>query len=223
MSARIAITLMVETLVFAVLLFSGAGRLIWLEGWLFLALFAGGSAALCVWLAQHDPALLEERTGIVWGSKGQPLWDRIFMGVMALLFLAWLVAMGVGARLGRLPRVIEAAGLVLTFVSFWGLFAVFRANTFLAPVVKLQPERGQRVIDTGPYAVVRHPMYAFASLWILATPLLLGSPLGLVASAVLVAAVTLRVSPEERELRRGLPGYGAYCARVRWRLVPGLW
>jgi protein-S-isoprenylcysteine O-methyltransferase Ste14 len=107
--------------------------------------------------------------------------------------------------------------------AFWMIYRVFQENTFLAPVVKIQRERGQQVISTGPYAIVRHPLYAAALLLILSTALLLGSWYGLTASAVLASGLAFRTVMEERELRRGLEGYAAYARRVRYRLVPFVW
>jgi protein-S-isoprenylcysteine O-methyltransferase Ste14 len=223
--AKVAAALVVETLVFATLLFGSAGTWRWPEAWLFLLLFLAGAGAQCTWLARHDPALLAERMRMR-GGKDQPFWDRVFLYLLAPLFLIWLAVMGLDAQrlaLVAMPLWLKALGLAGTLLSFWGLFAVFRANTFLAPVVKIQAERGQHVIDSGPYAVVRHPMYAFAALWMLATPLLLGSLFGLLAGVVLIGAMVARIPLEEGVLLNGLPGYAEYRRRVRWRLLPRIW
>jgi protein-S-isoprenylcysteine O-methyltransferase Ste14 len=225
MLAKVAISLVVEVILFAALLFGGAGTWRWPEAWLFLFLFAAGASAQCLWLARHDPALLAERMKMR-RQKEQPFWDRIFLLLLVPLFFIWLGVMGLDSvrfHLVRLPLWLEALGLVGTLLSFWGLFAVFRTNTFLAPVVKIQAERGQRVIDTGPYALVRHPMYAFAGLYLLATALLLGSVFGLVAGLLLTGAFAVRIPLEERVLLAGLAGYDDYRRRVRWRLLPGVW
>ena len=100
---------------------------------------------------------------------------------------------------------------------------VFRENTFLAAVVKIQTERGHRVISTGPYATVRHPLYAAVLIYLPANALLLGSWYGLAASFVLSGGIVFRTAMEDRELQRGLEGYAEYAARVRYRLIPFVW
>jgi protein-S-isoprenylcysteine O-methyltransferase Ste14 len=100
---------------------------------------------------------------------------------------------------------------------------VLRENSFAAPVVRVQAEREQRVIDTGPYALVRHPMYTAAIPYLAGVPLLLGSWYGLLVVAAMIAGVALRAVSEENLLERKLPGYADYMKRVRYRLIPGLW
>jgi len=90
-------------------------------------------------------------------------------------------------------------------------------------VIKIQNERGQHVISTGPYAIVRHPMYAGGALYMIGMPLLLGSGLGLLVLPLLLGALSVRIFIEQATLRKGLPGYGEYTRRVRYRLVPGVW
>jgi protein-S-isoprenylcysteine O-methyltransferase Ste14 len=223
--AKVALALVLETLLFAAILFASAGTWRWPEAWLYLVIFFGGCAALCAWLARHDPALLAERMGSP-VQKDQPLWDRIFLVAMIPLFAVWLGVMGLDSvRFHSVvfPLWLKALSLVGFLVSYVGLYRVFRENTFLAPVVKIQQSRGQTVISTGPYAVIRHPMYAFAALLLFSTPLLLGSLLGLYATVILVALVCLRILAEERVLLQGLPGYAEYRQKVRWRLVPHIW
>jgi protein-S-isoprenylcysteine O-methyltransferase Ste14 len=108
-------------------------------------------------------------------------------------------------------------------LPFWMIARVFRENTFLAAVVRIQTERGHRVISTGPYATVRHPLYAAMLIYLPANALLLGSWYGLAASFVLSGGIVFRTAMEDRELRRGLGGYTEYAARVRYRLIPFVW
>src|SRR5204863_8648027 len=115
--------------------------------------------------------------------------------------------------------VLQAAGYLLLLAATLFMLRVVRENTFAAPVVKVQPERGHRVIDSGPYAVVRHPMYSGAVLYFAAIALLLGSLWGLVLTPVFFLLFAIRTSLEERALTGGLPGYADYVARVRYRLV----
>ena len=116
----------------------------------------------------------------------------------------------------------EAIAFAAVAASLVILFLVMRENAFLSRVVEVHPEAGHRVVTTGPYAVVRHPMYAGYILWVLATPLALGSLPALAPAAVIAAGVVVRTVLEDRTLRAELAGYAEYSARVRWRLLPGL-
>ncbi|MDR3536406.1 MAG: isoprenylcysteine carboxylmethyltransferase family protein [Acetobacteraceae bacterium] len=212
-------------LLFGVPLFAGAGTLAWPEAWLLVALHALASIALTVRLWRHDPALLAERMKPL-SQPDQPAWDRHLLRVFMGVFLVWLVAMGADAeRFGwsRVPVAVEAGGAALQIAAYAIIDQTMRANTFLAPVVKIQRERGHRVISTGPYAIVRHPMYAGAVLLFVGMPLLLGSWWGLIGAAVMIAMLAVRCVREETVLRRDLPGYEDYIARVRYRFVPGIW
>lgn len=207
------------------LLFVAAGTARWAAGWAYVAEFVLCSALLTAWLARRDPGLLKERMGGVF-QKGQSRSDKVFMTLMIGLWYAWMVLMAFDARRwgwSVMPVALNVLGGVLIPAGYFIIWLTFRANTFAAPVVKLQAERGQHVVSTGPYAIVRHPMYAGATLYLLGTPLLLGSWYGLAALPLLLAALCLRIRIEEATLREGLAGYGAYAARVRWRVVPGVW
>src|SRR3982751_3455228 len=120
-----------------------------------------------------------------------------------------------------IPAAVVLIGAAIVAGGFVLTFAVFKANTFTASTVTVEP--GQRVMATGPYAIVRHPMYAASIVWFIATPLALGEPWALVPAALLSITVAVRLVDEERYLRASLPGYYGYCETVRWRLIPGLW
>ena len=133
--------------------------------------------------------------------------------------------MGIDHRLHgcELPRVLQALGLALQLVSTVFIMWVFHENSFAAPLVKVQRERVHHVIDSGPYAFVRHPMYTGAIVFFIGIPLLLGSPWGLIAVPLLALMFAFRIIIEERTLRAGLDGYIDYTSRVRYRLLPGIW
>ncbi len=211
--------------VFAGLLFVAAGTLAWLPGWAYLTLFFAFVVAISAWLLRHDPALLAERlTGI--GSAGQKTWDKVFFGFAATYVVAWLALMPLDAvrwHWSRMPGVLQVAGALLLLGSFYAFFLVFRENAYLSPAVRIQDDRGQSVVSTGPYAHVRHPMYAAAMVWAVGTALLLGSWYGLLATLGLMAGIAVRAVLEERTLRTELPGYAAYMERVRHRIIPGVW
>jgi protein-S-isoprenylcysteine O-methyltransferase Ste14 len=122
-----------------------------------------------------------------------------------------------------MPAWLNGLGLALVIGGFLAVLRVFRENSFAAPVVRVQNERAQRVIDTGPYAIVRHPMYAGALLYLFGMPLLLGSWYGLLAVPLMILGLAPRAVMEERLLKRDLPGYANYTARVHYRFIPYVW
>lgn len=209
----------------AVLLFVPAGTLDWPQAWIFLGEIVLGGFALTFWLARHDPGLLRERMRSPI-QKEQTSWDKLFMGFIMLVWYGWLALMALDARrwqLSHMPLALAVAGAILIAVGFVIVWLTFRENSFAAPVIKIQEQRGQHVIDTGPYGVVRHPMYVGGSLYMLGMPLLLGSWLGLIVLPLILAALILRIFIEEDALRAGLRGYDEYTRRVRYRVIPGVW
>jgi len=208
----------------ALLLFASAGTLAWPQAWVFLALFTGCSLATALWLKRADPALLAERMKSPLGAGQRPR-DRAVMAAISVCFALWLVLMGLDARFGwsHAPVWAQALGAVLILAAFWGWVGVMRVNSFAATTVRVQQERGQTVISAGPYAVVRHPMYAYALLLMVGAPLLLNALSGLADLVVLLPLLAVRALGEEAILIEGLPGYREYAAKVRFRLVPGLW
>jgi protein-S-isoprenylcysteine O-methyltransferase Ste14 len=225
MRVKVLLALAAEALLFSVLLFGAAGTVGWAAAWAYLVLFFAGAGWITLLLARHDPALLAERMKLP-VQKDQPLWDRVFLLLVIVTWCGWLVLMGLDAvryRWSVMPVWLQCAGGVLMVWSFRMMGRVFRENTFLAAVVRIQTERGHRVISTGPYARVRHPLYAAVLIYLPATALVLGSSYGLAASMVLCGGVAFRTAMEDRELQRGLEGYPEYAARVPYRLIPFVW
>jgi len=224
MIAKLARQMVLTLAVLAILLFLPAGRLDWPGAWLFLAEMGIAGFAMGLWLDRHDPELLAERMKPVF-QRSQPGWDRLFLVVAVSLWAAWLVLMGLERRLAgpHLPFWLGIAGAVLMLVSFAIIQWTFQANSFAAAVVRIQTERGHKVISTGPYAILRHPMYAGAVLFLISIPLLLGSLWGLILAPIMASILAFRAVREERTLAAGLEGYADYMRRVRYRLVPGLW
>jgi protein-S-isoprenylcysteine O-methyltransferase Ste14 len=212
-------------IVFALALFLAAGTVAWLAGWVFLVLFFGFVVALTLWLLRHNPGLLTERmTGI--GKPDQKSWDKVFYVVANVVFLAWLVVMPLDAvrfRWSQMPLWLQVVGAMLLLGSFVLFFLTFRENAYLSPAVRVQTERGQTVVSTGPYQYVRHPMYATAIIFLVGTTLLLGSWYGLVVGLILVVGIAGRAVQEERTLRAELPGYDVYLAQVKYHLIPYVW
>lgn len=209
----------------AALLFFGAGDWRWPQAWAYLAIFTASSAAFGLWLGRRDPGLLAARLASP-VQHGQPLWDRIFLMTMFPLWFGWLALMGLDAgrwHSSHMPAWLNVLGGALVIAGFACVCRVFAENSFAAPVVRLQSERGQHVIDTGPYAIVRHPMYAAGLLYMLGMPLLLGSWYGVAFVPLILVGLAPRAIFEERMLERQLPGYDNYMKRVRYRLVPLIW
>lgn len=224
MIAKLLLQNTITTVGMGALLFASAGTLHWLSAWVFLLICAVLGPLCGWWLYRVDPALLAERLRPVL-QRDQPAADRVFMTVFVAAMLAWLATMGLDRRhlFSDMPASLQVLGLALFVLSTLFILWVFRENSFAAPVVKLQPERAQRVISTGPYAHVRHPMYSGMILFFASVPLILGSTWGLAIVPLFLALLAVRIRIEERTLIAGLPGYADYAARVRYRLLPGLW
>jgi protein-S-isoprenylcysteine O-methyltransferase Ste14 len=178
-----------------------------------------------VWLARHDPGLMAERASSPF-QRNQPAADKLVMLTIVVGWPAWLVFIALDAmrfRLSHLPLAVQVAGALLILFGMYAFYRTFRENSFAAPVVKIQKERGQTVVTTGPYAIVRHPMYAGAGVLFFGVPMLLGSAWGLALAPAWYLLLALRIPVEERVLRENLAGYDEYARRVRYRLVPGIW
>lgn len=209
---------------FGLALFLAAGTIVWAAGWAWLLLFFSFFAAVQTWLYRHNPLLLEERLHLA--TPDQRPWDRALFIVIGGILIASLVFSSLdGGRFhwSRLPVWVQAAGCLILLGSFALLFLTFRENSFLSVAVRVQSERGQRVVSTGPYRYVRHPMYSAIGIFLVRTTLLLGSAYGLVLGLAAVALFGLRAVLEEQMLLKQLPGYAEYVSKVRYRLVPHLW
>ncbi|SFJ93915.1 methyltransferase family protein [Bradyrhizobium sp. cf659] len=224
MIAKLLLQNTITTIAMGALLFASAGTLHWPSAWVFLIICILLGPLCGWWLYRIDPALLAERLRPVL-QRGQPAADKAFMIVFVIAMLAWLAAMGLDQRTlsSDMPVAVQVLGFALFVLSTLFILWVFRENSFAAPVVKLQAERAQHVISTGPYAHVRHPMYSGMILFFAGVPLLLGSWWGLAMVPLFLVLFAVRIRIEERTLREGLPGYSDYAARVRYRLLPGVW
>jgi protein-S-isoprenylcysteine O-methyltransferase Ste14 len=209
---------------FALALFLPAGNFGWLAGWIYFALFFSFYLGVNVWLYRHNPGLLQERAHL--STSDQKGWDKLLFPVLVLFPFLWLVFISLDAERFHWspePLWLQYVGGIILLGSFYVLFLAFRENSYLSPVVRIQEERGQQVVSTGPYRYVRHPMYAGILLFAVGTPLMLGSWAGVLVASVFVAILARRAVLEERTLRQELPGYEAYMERVRYRIIPYVW
>jgi protein-S-isoprenylcysteine O-methyltransferase Ste14 len=219
---RAFLSLAILILVMAVLLFAAAGTLHYWQGWVFLACYLVASIAITLYLFRHDRALLERRMhGGPWAER-EPA-QKVIMSITSVGFIVLLVLPGLDHRFGwsNMPAAVAIAGNVLMLLGWVGIFRVFRENSFTSSTIELAVD--QRVISTGPYAIVRHPMYATALLMLAGIPIALGSWWGALVVILLLPALIWRLLDEERFLGRNLPGYVAYQGRVRYRLLPHVW
>jgi protein-S-isoprenylcysteine O-methyltransferase Ste14 len=203
-----------------------AGDWLWLPGWIFGGWFVAVGASTMVWLSRKDPGLLEERLRLP-GTGGQSRRDRIIVSVVTLGFIAWIVLMPLDARrfhwTPHLPLAVSLVGDVCLALSWFFLFRAFADNTFGSALVRVQRERGHRVITSGVYGWVRHPMYLGATLMFVGGPLVTGAASALVVGLALVMLLAVGSQDEEALLTRELPGYEEYRRRVRYRLIPFVW
>ena len=224
-AGQLAVSIVGMAVVFALILFLPAGTLRWPAGWLFMVLFFSFTVALSLWLLRVNPDLLAERmTGI--GKPDQKTWDKVLLAITFVAFFGWLVLMGLDAvrfRWSSLPLYLQGLGTLLLLCSFYVFYITFRENPYLSPAVRIQTERAQTVVSTGPYLYVRHPLYAGFVLFAFGTALMLGSGYGLPGALVLIGMVARRAVLEERVLRDELEGYRAYMTRVKYRLIPHVW
>lgn len=209
-----------------VLLFGSAGRLDWPRAWLFVALTGFWMVANVVAVALMDPELLNQR-GCWKRKKDAKPWDRKLVTLFGV-FSFCLPPVVMGLDVGRhrwLSLGPWAATLgVLLFSLGWLLITwAMVVNTHFEVTVRIQTDRGHKVITTGPYAILRHPGYLGAALWALGSPLVVGSAYGLIPAGLTVVVLILRTRREDHTLQAELAGYREYIARVRYRLLPGIW
>lgn len=211
--------------VMAILLFVPAGTVNWTGAWIFLIETSVVGVVLGLWLAKHDPALFKERLRLPI-QKEQSNEDKIVTALLVLLYFGWFAFMALDAvrfRWSAVPSWLQVPGALGILIACYIGYLTLRENSFAAPVVKIQEERAQRVITTGPYRYVRHPMYAGMIFYLFCAPLLFGSWWGLLWGCVLLGLFVIRIMIEERTLREKLQGYNEYAERVRYRLVPLVW
>ena len=209
--------------VFGLVIFWPAGTLRWSHGWLYLVLVIAYMVVNLTYLQQVNPELIRHRMRFGSGTKS---WDIVWSALFLPLMLSVYVVAGFDAvrfQWTQMPFGWWYLGFVIFAPGAWLFSWSMGVNPFFEKTVRIQTERGHRVIDTGPYAYLRHPGYLGFFGWILSAPLLLGSVWAFVPSLGCIGALVLRTALEDRTLCRELEGYEEYTARVRYRLLPGVW
>jgi protein-S-isoprenylcysteine O-methyltransferase Ste14 len=216
---------MLQLLLFPLALFLAAGTVAWSSGWIFLILLYCFVVVTVRLLSRHNPGLLEERMSVFKPDQKGRDRDKMFLPLL-VVSIAWLVLMPLDAvrfHWSQVPVWLQVVGALTLVGSFALIYLTFRENAYLTPTVRIQEERGQTVVSTGPYHYVRHPMYTGFHLFFVGTALLLGSASGLLFSLVLSGLFAWRAVLEEHTLRKGLPGYDAYMIQVNYRFIPRVW
>ena len=219
---RVIIQWISGTILFIALIFGPAGTFHYWQGWLFLAVFSASTIGFTIYLALYDKPLLKRRLA-AGPQHEKERSQKIIVSAIFIAFFALIVLPALDHRYGWSPvaPAVAIAGDVLIVISFLFMFWVIRVNSYAASNIRV--EKGQTVIDTGPYAYVRHPMYAGAIWLFIAIPLALGAWWWTLLTIPCLPVLVWRLLDEEKILRRDLPGYTEYTHRVRYRLIPHLW
>ncbi len=220
---NIVIRVFALILIMDAILFLLAGRLDWSGAWLLTVLYLIFLLVIAVWATRNAPELLEERSRMASNVKG---WDKLLMALYTIALIALLVVAALDAgrfRWTAMSPAWQALGVLGIIPCGIWLLWVTRTNAYLSRYARIQDDRGQQVVTTGPYRYVRHPMYAAVIPFILCIALILGSWWALVPGTIIVILFVIRTALEDRMLQTELPGYQEYVQRVRYRLFPGVW
>ncbi len=216
------VTVLASTLLFGAFLLIAAGRWNWVEAWAFLGISLGGILANGLYTLRHNPEMLNERGRM---GKNTKSWDKL-IGLFYMIFLLsiYLLA-GLDERFGwsAAPLWVRVLGGVALALSMALTFWVMKVNSYLSTFVRIQNDRGHTTVSSGPYRYVRHPMYVGILLMSWGTAFLLGSWWAVIPAVLNIALFFIRTALEDRTLQAELPGYKEYAARVRYRLIPGVW
>lgn len=218
-----AVRVIFGTLLFFAILFIPAGRLNWKEGWLFVAAFWGFLLFIFTWGLIKDPALLKERSRM---GKNVKSWDKIIIRIYSFLVIVLFCIAGLDS--GRfywssVPVFMQIVGWIGLIVAGTLVWRTMVTNTYLSSMVRIQNDRGHKVITTGPYQFVRHPMYVGVIVCIMCIPWILNSWWAFIPGMMITLLFLIRTSLEDKTLHQELDGYKEYAQKVKYRLFPGIW
>jgi protein-S-isoprenylcysteine O-methyltransferase Ste14 len=219
---KIMLVFLESIVMLGLFLFVPAGSFNFWQAWVYSIVLLISSAAITFYLWKKDPALLERRLEIGVVEEKEKT-QKIIQGFAYIGFALILIIPALDYRFGwsNVPFSIVILGDILVIAGLYLYFLVLKENTFASATIEIT--RNQKVITTGPYSIVRHPMYLGALITLFGTPLALGSWWGLIVLILYVFALVTRIRDEEKFLSKNLPGYDEYCKKVRYRLIPLLW
>lgn len=206
----------------ALTLFLPAGTIFWLQGWIYIILMIVFSTSFITYLTKKDPELLKARAK----TKTTESWDKKILIFSTPAFLMMYILPGFDAvrfQWSIVPLYLNIIGFIGMILALIFFFLVSRENTYLSRVVEIQEERGHKVITSGPYRIVRHPMYLAVIVLYISHCLALGSLFSLIPCAIVILTIILRIIHEDKMLQEQLEGYKEYAQKTRYKLIPGLW
>jgi protein-S-isoprenylcysteine O-methyltransferase Ste14 len=209
--------------VLAGILFASAGRVDWLAAWLLTLLYVTFLLIVMIWGVRTAPDLLRERGTIASNVKA---WDKLINAIYAILLIVLLIIAGLDAgRYGwsEMPLALRVLGTLGLVLAGWVIWWTMAENAYLSRWARIQKDRGQSVVTSGPYRYIRHPMYAAIILLVLCIAIELGSWWALIPSGLIGVLFVIRTALEDRMLHEELAGYREYACQVRFRLVPWIW
>ena len=213
----------VQALLMGTILFVSAGTLNWPMAWLMMGFYVAMLAVNAILMMRRNPEMIAERAEVKEGTKD---WDRVLTSLGALLWLLILLVTGLDKRFGWSPEFsiyIQLFAFIFVMLGYAFASWAMLSNPFFAGTVRIQEERGHAVATAGPDQTVRHPGYSGWSLANLATPVALGSLVGLMPAVLFVLNLIIRTALEDQTLQDELDGYKEYTEQVRYRLLPGIW
>ncbi len=199
-----------------------SGNFLWIEMWIYLLIFTIFMTYSMFWLRKNNPQLLESRTSMK-GSSGS---DKIILSLLGVVCIVYFFVVSLdGGRFhwSLVPVLVKILGFIGVALGLIIIFLVMKENAYASKVLRIDKEGGQKVITTGPYAVVRHPMYTGFILMFSGLTIALGSLFGLIPTAILAILIIIRIPLEEKLLHEGLEGYTEYTEKVKCRLIPKIW
>ncbi|KYK32634.1 MAG: isoprenylcysteine carboxylmethyltransferase family protein [Theionarchaea archaeon] len=215
--------IMLAVVCFGAILFLPAGTAYWINGWVFTITLSFYIVYSTLWLMKNNPELLRERLS----TKKTQGWDRIILTLFAICFVALFLIPGLDFRYqwtsSRIPIIIEVFAFIGLIISLIIIFLVIKENTYASKAVKIQEGKKHKVITTGPYRYVRHPLYAGGIVLLVCMPFALGSLYSLIPGVLSVILFIFRTYLEDKMLYEELPGYEEYAQKTPYRLLPGIW